>query len=357
MAIAAYNDKLMLSFTMKTAVIVACLGLTFGCSAQVKLKAVGKELILNNPPFKACHSSSILEIKPGYLMVAFFAGSGEGQKDVAIWLSGKSGSEWTKPYRIADGVINDSLRYPCWNPVLFRSREGRVFLFYKVGPNPREWWGMVRTSDDDGKTWSNPQKLPDGILGPIKNKPVQLEDGVILNASSVETDSTWKVHVERSDDLGKTWDKIRVDTESDFKVIQPAILFHGGKKLQMVCRSDQDSIVDSWSHDNGRTWSAFSKLALPNPNSGIDAVTLKNGLQVLVYNPEVRGKEWFNNRGKLNVAYSLDGKDWKTILELENKKDREFSYPAIIQTGDGLVHITYTYNRENIKYVRLEVER
>ena len=341
---------------MKTAILAACVCWAFAVPAQVNLKVVSRGLLLTNPPFKACHSSSIVEIRPGNLMVAFFAGTGEGQKDVSIWLARKTGSSWTKPYRIADGVISDSLRYPCWNPVLFKSREGRLFLFYKIGPNPREWWGMVRTSDDEGKTWSVPQKLPDNILGPIKNKPVQLDDGVILNPSSVETDSTWKVHVERSDDLGKTWEKIQVDSSSNFKVIQPAILFHGGGRLQMVCRSDQDSVVDAWSDDNGLSWSKFSKLKLPNPNSGIDAVTLKNGLHVLVYNPEVKGREWFNNRGKLNVAYSSDGKDWKTVLELENTKDKEFSYPAIIQTSDGLVWITYTYNRENVKFVCLKVE-
>ena len=341
----------------KSLIIVTCVCLGYLCNAQVKFQKVHEELILRNPPFQSCHSSSIVEVKPGHLVVAFFAGSAEGQKDVGIWLSHKNGNEWTAPQLVADGVINNALRYPCWNPVLFSPGEGKLFLFYKVGPNPREWWGMVKTSAYDGKTWSDAQKLPDGVLGPIKNKPIQLEDGTILSPSSVETDSTWKVHVERSADLGKSWEVIAVDPTSNFKVIQPSILMHASNKLQMVCRSDQNSIVTSWSHDNGRTWSGFSKLALPNPNSGIDAVTLKNGLQVLVYNPEVRGKEWFNNRGKLNVVYSADGVNWKDVIKLENTKGKEFSYPAIIETGDGMIHITYTYDRTNLKYIILSAHK
>jgi predicted neuraminidase len=106
----------------------------------------------------------------------------------------------------ANGVVNDTLRFPSWNPVLFQPSKGKLFLFYKVGPNPREWWGMVKTSNNGGKTWSKGSKLPDGILGPIKNKPVQLSDGTILSPSSIEEkNERWKVHIEKSTDMGKTW--------------------------------------------------------------------------------------------------------------------------------------------------------
>jgi alpha-L-fucosidase len=237
---------------------------------------------------------------------------------------------------------------------LFKAKEGKVFLFYKVGPSPREWWGMVRTSANNGKTWSTAKRLPEGILGPIKNKPVQLADGTILSPSSTETRESWKVHVEKSTDQGETWHIIPVDPKTEFNVIQPSILVYSGDKLQMLCRSKEDRIIQAYSNDNGNTWGALSKTNLPNPSSGIDAVTLKNGWQLLVYNPTTKGKEWFNGRAKLNVAVSKNGTEWTDVAVLENGTKEEYSYPAVIQTKDGKVHITYTYDRKNIKYVVIE---
>jgi predicted neuraminidase len=321
--------------------------------AQPKWKMLHTEMIVQNPVFKECHASTIVEVAPGKLMASFFGGTGEGEKDVTIWLANCENGKWTAPAIIADGIINDSLRYPCWNPVLFKNKEGKLFLFYKEGPRPFNWWGMVKTSIDNGATWSVPEKLPAGILGPIKNKPVQLEDGTMLSPSSKEENNVWKVYVEKSADQGDSWQLIPVDTSNIFKVIQPTILLYPHHRLQMLCRSNQDKIVQSWSNDNGKTWSKLSLTQLPNPNSGIDAVTLKNGWQMLVYNPTTKGKEWSNGRQKLNVAISKDGRTWKDVIVLENGTKEEFSYPAIIETSDGRVHITYTYDRKNIKHVVL----
>ncbi len=286
-------------------------------------------------------------------MSAFFAGTKESAKDVAIWITSKRNNRWTDPTIIADGVISDTLRYACWNPVLFRSASDEIFLFYKVGPNPREWWGMFRISHDEGKSWSKPERLADGLIGPVKNKPVQLKDGTILSPSSIETEDTWKVHIEKSIDGGQSWQIIKVDSQSTFRAIQPSILEHGGDTLQVICRSNQDSLVTAWSYDNGDSWTNLKKLPVRNPNSGTDAVTLKDGSFMLVYNPTIRGENWWNNRGKLNVAISSDGVQWKDVLILENGKKEEYSYPAIIQTQDGKVHITYTHDRKNVKHVGL----
>lgn len=333
-------------------VLLAGLLLLSACR-QDKWKVLEKEIVVEQPLFASCHASTIVEAGPGRLLLAFFGGSHEGHKDVQIWLAGYANGRWSKPAVIADGSIGDTLRYPTWNPVLFRSGEGRLFLFYKVGPSPREWWGMVKTSNDEGNTWSAAERLPGNLLGPIKNKPVQLADGTILSPSSTETDAAWKVHIEKSVDGGNSWQFIPVDSGSSFKAIQPSILLHGKNRLQILCRSDQDRIVEAWSEDGGDTWTALATTALLNPNSGTDAITLDNGSHLLVYNPDTRGSEWFNGRGKLNVAWSPDGKKWEDILVLEDEKDKEYSYPAVIQTTDGKVHITYTYNRKNIKHVVL----
>ena len=160
--------------------------------------------------------------------------------------------------------------------------------------------------------------------------------------------------MEKSADDGKTWKLIPVDPDSKFDVIQPSVLFYGKNKLQILCRSKQGSVVQAWSADGGNTWGKLSKTSLLNPNSGTDAVTLKDGTQLIVYNPDVPGKDWFNGRGKLRVASSKDGKTWKDVVVLENGTKEEFSYPAIIQTRDGLVHITYTYDRKNVKHIVLK---
>ncbi len=324
------------------------------CNAQDSWKISRAELIFKNPPFAECHASTIVEVNPKKRMVACFGGTREGNKDVGIWLSTQEKGKWAVPVLMADGVINDTLRYPLWNPVLFKAKEGKLFLFYKMGPSPREWWGMVRTSANDGKTWTAPKRLPDGFLGPVKNKPVQLADGTILAPSSTETKESWKVHIERSIDLGETWQLIPVDPDTKFNVIQPSILFYPGNKLQILCRSKDENVVTAYSADNGKSWGALSKTNLPNPNSGTDAVTLKSGLQLLVYNPTTRGREWFNGRAKLSVAVSKDGKQWTDVVILENGTNEEYSYPSVIQTRDGRVHITYTYDRRNVKYVVIE---
>ncbi|RFZ85404.1 sialidase [Mucilaginibacter terrenus] len=322
--------------------------------AQPQWKVLNQELLFTDPPFKNCHASTIMQTKTGRLLVACFGGSQESKPDVTIWLRDLNATK-QQPVMVADGVINDTLRYPCWNPVLFQSRSGKLFLFYKVGPNPREWWGMLKTSADDGRTWSAARRLPDGILGPIKNKPVQLSNGVILAPSSTEENSgRWKAHIESSADDGNTWTSAPVDTTGAFDVIQPSILSYKGGRLQLLCRSKQGAVVQAWSADGGRNWGKLSKTSLLNPNSGTDAVTLRSGTQLIVYNPDVPGKDWYNGRGKLRVAVSKDGQTWRDIAMLENGSKEEYSYPAVIQTRDGLIHITYTYNRVNIKHVVLQ---
>jgi alpha-L-fucosidase len=287
-------------------------------------------------------------------MAAWFGGEHEGAQDVVIWKSLLSNGAWSKPVPIADGIVNETLRYPTWNPVLFKERTGVLYLFYKVGPNPREWWGMVKASKDNGNSWSVGQRLPNGIFGPIKNKPIQLEDGTILSPSSTESDKGWRAHIERSSDGGRTWTFIPIDTTASFDVIQPSIIRFANGRLQVLCRSKQGYVMQASSNDNGRSWGKLTRTSLINPNSGTDAITLLDGRQLIVYNPDVPGRNWWNGRTKLHVAVSSDGSTWTDVAVLENGTTEEFSYPAVIQTRDGHVHITYTHNRKNIKYVVLE---
>jgi len=323
---------------------------------------------LDDKPTPECHASTLAETPSG-LVCAFFAGTYERHPDVGIRVSLLRDEKWTRPIEVVNGVQNDTLRYPCWNPVLFYPEKGPLMLFYKVGPSPQEWWGMLTTSDDDGKSWSTPQKLGKDpkighLLGPVKNKPIQLADGTLICPSSTEQETAdetlWKVHFEITDDLGKTWEVVGpINDGKEFDAIQPSILQYPNSRMQILCRTREKVIAQSWSEDSGKTWSKMTATTLPNPNAGTDAVTLSDGRQLLVYNHTYRDVKTSSGRYMLNVAISENGRDWKPVLTLENDTTNPagYSYPAVIQASDGMVHITYTYERESVKHVILDPEK
>jgi predicted neuraminidase len=343
--------------------VLAATILSAGCASQSNSQTsqpvITSEFIYETAPFPSCHASTLAETKDG-LVAAFFGGTHERHPDVCIYVSRKENGHWTPPMEVANGVGFSTNRFPTWNPVLFQPKSGPLLLFYKVGPSPSTWWGMMTRSDDCGKTWSTPERLPDGILGPIKNKPIQLANGDILCGSSTEGSGGWRVHFERTSDLGKTWHATdAVNDPDEIAAIQPSILFYSGDRLQSIGRTKQSHMFEIWSDDGGKTWGKMSLLDLPNPNSGTDAVTLRDGRQLLVYNHNVRTGSNNKGRSPLNVAVSKDGKTWLAALELENDPDAPsgFAYPAVIQTRDGLVHITYTWERKRIKHVVLDPEK
>jgi predicted neuraminidase len=314
------------------------------------------EFIFTTAPFPSCHASTMVETKAG-LVAAWFGGTAERNPDVCIYVSRFENKRWTPPVAVADGVGFATNRLPTWNPVLFQPKRGPLMLFYKVGPSPATWWGMLTTSEDGGKTWATPRRLPDGILGPIKNKPVQLANGDILCPSSTEGDGGWRVHFERSSDLGQTWTATApVNDGKEIGAIQPSILFHPHNLLQVIGRTRNDKLFEIWSADDGKSWGQMTLTDLPNPNSGTDAVTLRDGRQLLVYNHNLRTGSNNKGRSPLNVAVSKDGKTWQAAMVLEDSPDAPngFAYPAVIQTHDGLVHITYTWERQRIKHVVID---
>lgn len=308
---------------------------------------VKSEFIYEKASFDSCHASTIAET-PGGLVTAWFGGTDEGNKDVAIWTSRQVKGKWTAPEMVIDGIQEDGSRHPCWNPVLFQQPDGPLLLFAKVGPSPRTWWGVLSSSADNGVSWSSVRRLPEGQAGPIKNKPVLLKDGRLLCGSSSE-DQGWRVHMEWTTDVGATWKRTGVLNDGkEFGAIQPTILRHKDGSLQILCRSKGlGKIVQATSTDGGRNWSPLTPTSLPNPNSGIDAVTLADGRHVLIYNHTLRG------RSPINLAVSDDGKTWSMVKALETDPG-EYSYPAIIQAADGMLHVTYTWKRQKVKHLVLD---
>jgi predicted neuraminidase len=359
------------------------------------LTVVSREFIYERAPFPSAHASTIVET-PNGLVAAWFGGTREKNPDVGIWLSRRAagkGSAWTEPKEVANGVQADRERFPTWNPVLVeipvgaqglpprspdsegdRAEASPLLLFYKVGPSPSEWWAMVMGSDDGGVTWTAARRLPEGILGPIRAKPLWLEDGSLLAGSSTE-DHGWVVHMERlspiragigdqGSGIGKStaeawvewiasaaaWTKTGpLNSKKEFDAIQPTILQHSATRFQILCRTQQDVIAEAWSEDGGRTWTPMRATTLPNPSAGIDSVKLPDGRFLLAYNPSSK------NRQQLAVAISSDGTQWSDPFIAEDGPG-EYSYPALIVTDDGLVHLTYTWRRERIRHVVLQVD-
>ena len=332
------------------------------------LAAPRAEFVFEQAPFASCHASTLVQLRDGTLMAAWFGGTEEGAKDVAIWGARRSKEGvWSAPVELARAPGQ-----PCWNPVLFYTRDGVLQLYYKFGPSPMTWTAARRTSRDDGRTWSAIERLPAGLVGPVRAKPLVLADGTIVSGSSVESYRSWAVWIERSTDNGATWAKIgplTVDrsaprrniassgpaqvpgtNEWDFTdgLIQPSVIALGGRHLRLYARATSSigRICVSDSQDGGLTWSAVETTELPNPNSGIDAVPLRDGRLVMIYNHTERG------RTPLNLAVSRNGVKWTMFHTLESEPG-EYSYPNVIQGADGDLHIAYTWKRLRIRYVRV----
>jgi len=337
-----------------------------------------RNFLYEEAKFPSCHSGTLEETPTG-LVAAFFGGTRERHPDVEIYFCRQTDRGWTSPVSIANGIQTDGTRLPTWNPVLYQVKNGPLLLFYKIGPKPSEWWGMVKESTDGGLNWSTPKRLPDGLIGPVKNKPVLLSNGILLAPSSTEGKG-WKLHMERSKDQGITWEKqapipgglvyepqqgvVRWIAPSDtagkknvssIDAIQPSVLFHGGDTLQVIARSRNRALMQSWSYDLGKTWQPLKPLSLPSNNSGTDAVTLSDGRQALVYNHVLPpGREAKGLRTPLNLALSKDGINWSAVLILEDSPISQYSYPCIIQGKDGMIHILYTWRRQKMQYVKID---
>ncbi|MDX9754051.1 MAG: sialidase family protein [bacterium] len=328
--------------------LALCLALGAISGSSADHPAVVKaEFIYENASFPSCHASTLVEVQPGLLLAAWFGGTEEGADDVGIWLSRHENKAWSAPVEVArhDGV-------PCWNPVLFQKPGGETLLFYKAGPSPREWSGLLIHSMDGGKTWSQPELLPAGILGPIKNKPILLDDGSLVCGSSVESWNAWACWMEITTDWGKTWHKTGPIAFPGVArgLIQPTLYLGKDNTLHMVCRSTNTigAVCAAHSKDGGLSWSEVTKTALPHNNSGLDAVRLASGQIALVYNHTAKG------RTPLNLGLSSDdGITWSNVLTLEDQPG-EYSYPAVIETSDGMIHTTYTWKRERIKHVIID---
>ena len=325
------------------------------------------EFLYTSAPFPEAHASTIVETKKGDLVVAYFGGTKERNPDVCIWVSRKpkSANEWTAPVMVADGVFGDK-RYACWNPVLYEMPNGELWLFFKIGASVGEWTGWLTKSKDGGRTWSRREPLPDGFLGPVKNKP-ELINGRLLCPSSTENDG-WRFHMEIYDLKTKKWKYVPVESTEAIKTddnkmhpidcIQPSILKLKDGRLQVLMRTHNARLATSFSSDGGDTWTPVTLSEVENNQSGTDAVTLRDGRHVLIYNnfASLPGTKK-GVRTPLSIAVSDDGTHWHHALTLEDSPISQYSYPSIIQGKDGKLHCVYTWRRQRISYKQIDLNK
>lgn len=335
-------------------IAISIVNITETNGQELQTSVPEKEYIFNdNKDFLECHASTLVRLNDGNFLVAWFGGTKEKNDDVGIWLSKGNSGKWSSPIQIAK-IRNDAH----WNPVLFQSPQGKIYLFFKVGKTIPVWETWVKTSDDQGQTWSEAVELVPGDKGgrgPVRNKPIVLSNGVWIAGASYENKEKklWDVFVDRSEDNGKNWSAspyllLNREEIKGAGVIQPTLWESKPGIVHMLVRSTGGTICRSDSKDFGKTWSQLYKIDLPNPNSGIDITKLSDGTLALLYNPDE--KDW-GSRGTLNLAISYDnGQTWAKKIKIEEGEPKdEFSYPAIISYGDK-VAFSYTWKRKTIVF-------
>ena len=328
-------------------------------------------LFEEDPHIEMCHAVTLTRLPSGDVLATWFWGTAEGNGDTAVWLARRTASGWQKPVKVADRA-----GAPHWNPVLFRSPDGRIYLFYKIGKNISEWQTWFLVSADNGLSWSAPQELVPGDRGgrgPVKNKPILTSSGAWLSPASREGDN-WDCFVDISTDGGRSWRAselvpINHTTFLGRGVIQPTLWESQPGNIHMLMRSTGGFIYRSDSTDGGLTWSAAYPTTLPNNNSGIDLARLANGDLILAHNPI--SANW-GARTPLVLSISRDnGLSWQHLLTLEDEavppdfagvsaadtgiridSRAEFSYPAVIPFEAG-VAVAYTWKRKRMAFVKL----
>lgn len=352
-------------------IIGACFAFMLTLHAQTDSAVVIKsEFLYEQASFPSCHASTIVETKAGDLVCAYFGGTHEGHNDVGIWVSiKKQGTDkWEAPVLADDGTINGEPT-ACWNPVLFEMPDGELWLFYKIAKTIQTWEGYLVKSSDGGNTWSAREALPKNFLGPIKNKPILL-DGKLLCGSSTEVGG-WRFHVEILDLKTNQWTyvgpvtstmAVKTDDNQQHPIdcIQPSFLKLPDGRLQVLMRTHNARIATSYSSDNGASWTDVVLTDIPNNNAGTDALTLRDGRHILIYNPVATpAYQEFGARTPLCLAISNDAIHWQHLITLEDAPSStgEYSYPAIIEGRDGTLHCTYTWRRERIVHKQIKIPR
>lgn len=339
------------------------------------------EAMLSPGPWATHHGPGLLETPAGTLLCCWFAGTYEGDTDINIVVSRlpKGATQWEEPRYISTDTDHSDQ-----NPSLFLNPEnGEIWCLYtsqlgrQPGKDNMQYTSQIKrqVSTDDGLTWSEPVvMLPEE--GTFARQPIQvLSNGRWIYGLWLCTDSASGLAGDPSafavsDDKGAMWR--RVDVPNSSGRVHPSVAeLEPGHVVCFMRSREADWIYRSESFDYGDTWTEPAKTVLPNNNSGIGVIKLQSGRVAIVYNhssaPQTYGKKgaWPGLRCPVNIALTEDGgKTFPLIRQVERGEgyvgdenrfnNRQYEYPCIMQSADGMIHIAYAYQtRRGVKWVCL----
>lgn len=393
---------------MKTFLIFLFCQITVSFSqAQLipKEKVILEEMLIFPIQEQHAHGSSIVSLPNGDLLAAWFQGSGERTADDVKILGSrliKGQKTWSEPFEMAD-----TPHLPDCNPVLFLNEEGKLFLvwiavqanrwehsilrfrtsenFLASGPPIWNWQDNILLKPDEGFAeevatrlkelprltagWAeyaprydqmiitasnDPAKRSTGWMSRIK--PLILEGGKIL--LPLYSDGFNLSLVAISEDHGSSWlPSLPIVGRGP---IQPALAQKKNGDIIALMRDSGDAptrVQKSVSRDQGLSWTVAEKTDIPNTAS-VDLLVLQNGHWAFL------GNDIDDGRHRIALYFSDDeGDSWKWKINLEDREQDggRFSYPSLIQTPDGILHLTYSYhldgNRKSIKYISLDPKK
>ena len=312
----------------------------------------------------SAHVSSICQMPDGRMAAVWYAGSREGARDVALYVSSREAgltNAWSTPVSAGthEAAGDETFRYvkKVGNAIVFAGTNNQLHLLY-VTTGFGGWSCSslnLKTSTNGGATWSRSRRLG---LSPffnisqlVKNAPTPLADGGFVVPIYHEV-------------MGKfselLWLRPSANGFQAFKTrafggrmaFQPALVPLNETNALMLNRTAGSvaKIHATKTSDGGRTWTALETIDLPNSNSGLDAIRLMDGRLLLAFNDSD------SSRDNLRLAISADGGvTWKRAATLVAEAGEEFSYPTVLQTSDGLIHVTYTWKRKGIKEATFNV--
>ncbi len=326
------------------------------------LPQMTEEFINRDPGSATVHVGSICEMTGGRLVACWYGGTREGARDTAIYLAlrdpGKR-SSWSEPRAVVDrdSASRELRRYvkKVGNSIIFADSEDRLWLIY-VTITVGGWSGSslnVKISHDGGTTWTTSQRL---TLSPflnvselVRNNPLPMKGGGFVIPIYHEClgkfpEILWIRRGQRDQRI--TFRKTRMAGGRSF--IQPSVVGYDSRVAKAFYRScsDDRAVGMATTRDSGATWSEPQGLELPNPDSALNALLLSEGRILLAFNDSKQA------RANLRLAISYDsGANWRRIAEIENTPGQEFSYPYMIRSLDGRIHLVYTWRRKRIKHV------
>ena len=361
---------------------------------------------VSSQPGQAVHAASLAELGDGSLRAVWFSGSREGAGDVSIKTAvmNPQNLRWSRETTLfgRDDLQRDLWRYvkKIGNPVIARMPDDSLML-WMVNVSVGGWAGSSISwahSTDDGVTWSVLRRL---VTSPFlnirtlaKGAPFFYQNGQI-GLPVYHEFITKFAEILRISPHGQIIDKSRIPASQTS--LQPVALVHDARQAHIYMRSGRGTaVMVSETTDVGKTWSPTHATSWPNPDSALAAVVTVSGERWLALNPNLKNRQtlallkgtmggsfegatpWtvespldaearlsvssyerlladeLKTRGASQTQIQADVESAKRQLCSAGTCSQEFSYPYLLQSRDGYLHLVYTWHRSRIKHVRLD---